>query len=73
MLLGKEIKKMLSLAEKIEASKQCCRKVKDYVLEKKQAAFERLFNRDWEVFVIRKDEKTGQFVGKAACCAHASV
>ena len=56
---------MLSLAEKIEASKKCCRKMRDYVLEKKNAAFDRLFNGDWDVFVVKRDEKTGQFVGKA--------
>ncbi len=55
---------MLSLAEKIEASKKCCRKMKDYVLEKKNAAFDRLFNGDWDVFVVKRDERTGQFVGK---------
>lgn len=56
---------MLSLAEKIEAAKQCCRTVKDYVLEKKQAAFDQLFKGDWEVFIVKRDEKTGQLVGKA--------
>jgi hypothetical protein len=55
---------MLSLAEKIEASKACCRKAKDYVLEKKRAVFDQLFDGDCDVFVIRRDEKTGQFFGK---------
>ena len=64
---------MLSLAEKIEASRQCCLKVKDYMLEKKQAAFERLFNRDWDVFIVKQDEKTGELVGKAECFACASA
>ena len=28
-----------------------------------------LFSRDWEVFVIKRDQTTGQLVGKLACCA----
>lgn len=60
---------MLTLAEKIEASKICCRKIKDYVLEKKNAAFNRLFSGTWEVFVVKRDKKIGEFVGKTACCA----
>ncbi len=60
---------MLTLAEKIEVSKICCQKVRDYVLEKKNAAFDRLFNGDWEVFVVKRDERSGEFVGKTACCA----
>ena len=28
-----------------------------------------LFSRDWEVFVIKRDETTGKLVGKLACCA----
>ncbi len=28
-----------------------------------------LFSRDWEVFVIKRDEATGKLVGKLACCA----
>jgi hypothetical protein len=60
---------MATRAEKIEASKICCRKVRDYVSEKKNAAFNRLFNGDLEVFVVKQDEKTGEFVGKTTCCA----
>ena len=60
---------MMTLAEKIELSKMCCRKAKDYLSEKKRKVFDRLFNGDWKVFVIKRDEKTGKFVGKKACCA----
>ena len=45
---------MLTLAEKIEAAKICCRKAKDYILEKRKAAYNRLFSEDGEVFVIKK-------------------
>ena len=58
---------MLSLAGKIEASKACCRKAKDYVSEKKRAVFDKLFNGDCDMFVIKRDEKNGQFVGKIEC------
>jgi len=32
-----------------------------------------LFSRDWEVFVIKRDNSTGNLVGKTACCALAPV
>ncbi len=60
---------MLTLAEKIEASKVCCQKAKDYILEKKRAFYDKLFNSEWEVFVIKRDNKTEKFVGKTVCCA----
>ncbi len=60
---------MMTLAEKIEAAKRCCSKAKDYILERKQAAFNRFLNGEWEVFVVKRDEKTGEFVGKTVCCA----
>jgi hypothetical protein len=28
-----------------------------------------LFSRDWEVFVIKRDESTGKLLGKLASCA----
>ncbi len=28
-----------------------------------------LFDREWEVFVIKRDEATGEFIGSTACCA----
>lgn len=60
---------MMTLAEKIEAAKVCCRKAKDYILERRQAAFNRLLSGDWEVFLVKRDEKTGKFIGKIVCCA----
>jgi hypothetical protein len=32
-----------------------------------------LFDREWEVFVIKKDEATGKLIGKTACCALSPV
>ena len=59
---------MLSLAEKIEAAKRCCQTVKDYIAEKKGKLNERLFSSEGEVFVIKRDEKTGEYRGKFVCC-----
>lgn len=35
--------------------------------------FDSLFESDWEVFVIKRDEATGKLVGRTACCALAKV
>lgn len=32
-----------------------------------------LFDREWEVFVIKRDETTGKLVGRTACCALSPV
>ena len=32
-----------------------------------------LFSREWEVFVIKRDETTGKLVGRLACCALSPV
>ena len=37
------------------------------------AEFMNLFDQDWEVFVIKKDQSTGEFIWKTACCAFAKV
>ena len=60
---------MLTLAEKIEIARRCCLTAKDYIAERKKAFYDKFFNSDWEVFVVKKDEGTGEFVGKFACCA----
>lgn len=31
--------------------------------------FNDLFNRSWEVFVIKWDRETEKYIGKVACCA----
>jgi hypothetical protein len=35
--------------------------------------FDALFESEWEVFVIKRDEATGKLVGRTACCALARV
>lgn len=64
---------MLTLTDKIEISKRCCQKVKDYMAEKKREFDNKFFNSKWEVFVVKRDEATGKFVGKFAACALCSV
>ena len=39
----------------------------------KRTGFNNLFDSEWEVFVIKKDKITGEFVGKTACCALSPV
>ena len=60
---------MTTLAEKFAAAKTCCREIKDSAVEKTRQLYDRLFDRDWEVFVIKKDEATGKLVGGTARCA----
>ena len=64
---------MSTLAEKFAAAKTCCREIKDSAVEKTRKVYDQLFDRDWEVFVIKKDETTGKLVGRTACCASAPV
>ena len=62
---------MLTLAKKIEIAKRCCLTAKDYIAERKRAFHNKFFSPDWEVFVVKKDEATGGFAGKFACCVRA--
>lgn len=64
---------MLTLAEKIEIAKRCCLTARDHIAERKRAFYDKFFNSDWEVLVVKKDEETGAFKGKFACCARALV
>ncbi len=64
---------MTTLAEKIAASKMCCRKAKAAVQDKTRKFYDWLFDSEWEVFVIKKDEATGKLVGRTACCALSPV
>ena len=60
---------MTTFAEKIAAAKNCCREAKDLAVEKTRKLYDRLFDRDWEVFVIKRDRTTGELIGKTASCA----
>ena len=63
---------MLTLAEKIEVAKRCCLTAKDYIAERKRVFYDKFFTSDWKVFVVKRDEETGKFVGEFACRARAS-
>lgn len=60
---------MLTLAERIEIAQTCCLKAKDYIARKKQEFDNKFLNPEWEVFVVKRDEQTGKYVGKFAACA----
>lgn len=60
---------MLTLAEKIEIAKSCCVKVKDYIASKRQKFNDNFLNTEAEVFVVKRNEETGKYVGRFAVCA----
>ena len=64
---------MLTLAQKFEIAKNCCLKMKDYLAEKRREFDQKLFNPEWEVFVVKRDDATGKYVGKFAACANCAV
>lgn len=64
---------MLTLAEKIEIAKRCCLTAKEYITERKQAFYAKLFDSKWEVLVVKKDGATGKFVRKFAACARCAA
>ena len=45
---------MLTLAEKFEAAKNCCRKVIDRNAKKGSKFYNRIFDLEWEVFGKRR-------------------
>jgi hypothetical protein len=56
-----------------EKFKQGCRFNNLWVIEGETDSGGDLFSCDWEVFVIKRDEKTGKLVGRLACCEIARV
>lgn len=56
-----------------EKFKRGCRLEKVCELEGETDLGGDLFSRDWEVFVIKRDERSGKLVGRLACCALAPV
>jgi hypothetical protein len=64
---------MLTLAKKFEIAKNCCLKMKDYIAQKTREFDQKLGNPEWEVFVVKRDDETGKYVGKFAACALCSV
>jgi hypothetical protein len=63
------MRKATTLAEKIAVSKNCCQRVKDSIAEKGRELHDKFFDGSWSVFVIKRDEKTGELTGKKVCRA----
>ncbi len=61
----------ISLSQKLMAEpcyiRSACREKsdRDYVKS--------MFERDWEVFLIKRDPNTGKFVGETLCCDYAAA
>jgi hypothetical protein len=64
---------MATIAEKIAATKKCCHESISRRAKKSREFFNKMFDGSWKVFVIRRDESTGEFVGKKVCCADCPV
>jgi hypothetical protein len=64
---------MATIAEKIAAAKRCCRESISCKSEKSREFFNKMFDGSWNVFVIKRDDTTGELIGKKACCADCPV
>lgn len=62
--------RLTTIAEKIKAAKACC---KAAFSKPSGFSFSDLFNRDWEVLVIKKDADSGEYRTKILCCEEAST
>lgn len=58
---------------RIEKFKVGCRTTSSLNAGENAESNKNLFDREWEVFVIKRDEATGKLIGKTACCALAPV
>jgi hypothetical protein len=59
--------------EYIQKLKAGCRTKAACQSENISASSKNLFEREWEVFVVKKDQTTGTLIGKFACCALSPV
>ncbi len=64
---------MVAKEKRIEKFKAGCRATSSNNVEKNTESNKDLFDREWEVFVIKRDKATGKLVGKTACCALSPV
>lgn len=60
---------MATIAEKIAEAKKCCRESISRNAEKTKEFYDRFFSGKWKAFVIKRDETTGNYIGKKVCCA----
>ena len=59
--------------ERIEKFKAGCRTTSSRDAGTNAEPNENLFDREGEVFVIKRDEATGKLIGRIACCALSPV
>ena len=59
--------------EYVQKLKAGCRNKSACRNESISALSKNLFEREWEVFVVKKDQTTGKLIGKVACCALSPV
>jgi hypothetical protein len=64
---------MAAKENRIEKFKAGCRTTSSNNAEKNIEFNKDLFDREWEVFVIKRDEATGKLAGRTACCALSPV
>ncbi len=64
---------MAAKEKRIEKFKADCRTISSPNAGTNAESNKNLFDRQWEVFVIKRDEVTGKLVGRTACCALSPV
>ena len=64
---------MVTKEKRIEKFKVGCRTTSSNTAGINAESNKNLFDREWEVFVIKRDEATGKLVGRTACCALSPV
>jgi hypothetical protein len=64
---------MAEKEERIEKFKAGCRTINSSNAGTNAEFNKNLFNREGEVFVIKRDEATGKLIGRIACCALSPV
>ena len=64
---------MTAKEKRIEKFRAGCRTTSSHNSETNAKSKKDLFDREWEVFVIKRDEATGKLIGKTACCALSPV
>jgi hypothetical protein len=64
---------MVAKEKRIEKFKAGCRTMSSNIAGTNAESSKNLFDREWEVFVVKRDELTGKLVGRTACCALSPV
>ena len=64
---------MAAKEKRIEKFRAGCRTASSRNTEINTESNKNLFDREWEVFVIKRDEATGKLIGRTAGCALSPV